>query len=91
MERCSEAAFGGLWHNHNLAWIYGLAARVHKPLSTEASAQMHHLLHVGRHALADMKSSHDDRIPGLKVVMCIAGAYFRQDESMVGLCSDEYD
>lgn len=91
MERCSNAAFGGLWDNHNLAWVYGLAARVTKPLSAEASAQMHNLLHVGRNALTDMKKQYDDRIPSLKVVMCIAGAYFRQDESMVGLCSDVYD
>lgn len=74
-----------------LAWLYGLAARAPKPLSAEVSAQMYSFFNKGAKALTQIEEQYDDCIPSLSVVLCIAGAYFRQDESMVGLCPDEYD
>ena len=88
---CNWATEQGSWVSAKGPWLYGLAARIAKPPSSATSSQLSKLMKDCRGVLVDNSDQTDTQLPAVSVIMAIAGAYFRQDECMVGLCSDELD
>ena len=79
------------WAALSALWLYAAAARINKPPSAATCAQLTAILRHCRAVLDQNKDLFNDTVPQICVIMSVAGAYFRQDESMVGLCPDDLD
>ena len=89
---CGWALRDQQWSSPNAKWLYALAARIDKPASASMCAQLRSLLRHCAGLLSNSGSASEDlQLPEIHLIMAIAGAYFRQDDSMIGLCRDEYD
>lgn len=86
---CSWLTQQSAWKSAGSRWLYGLAARINKPPSAATSAELSSVLKFGRQQLSGAADGHC--VPEISIIMAIAGAYFRQDQCMVGLCRDDYD
>ena len=69
-------------------WLYGVAARVDRPLSAATASQLRGLLRTCSHARSCLSPS-DDSLPVLNVLLAVAG-YFGQDEATVYLCRETH-
>jgi hypothetical protein len=66
-------------------WLFALASRLEKPLHADTAACFRGVLRHCAALRARVADSGDPLLPRLNVLIAVAGAYFGQDEGLVGL------